>query len=75
LAPRAQPDAQQTPPKGNKKPCQNPLFEIANVTFLISSRIFWQGTGLETFSIPSFAKKTAPSANYTVWKKEKACAD
>jgi hypothetical protein len=67
LAPRAQPEAQQTPPKGNKKPCQNPLFRDGEYFLLC---LFGRGLGLEKFSNTSFAKNLAPSANKRSGKEE-----
>jgi hypothetical protein len=54
---------------------QNPLFEIATWLLSLVPEIFGRELVLETFSIPSFAKNPAPSANYAVWKKEKPCPD
>jgi hypothetical protein len=64
-------EAQQTPPKGDKKPCQNPLFRDGKYFLLC---LFGRGLGLEKFSNTSFAKKTCPLCQQKVWKK-KTCPD
>jgi hypothetical protein len=58
LAPRAQPEAQQTPPKGNKKPCKTHFLRLRTWLFSLVPQFFSRELVLETFTIPSFLPKT-----------------
>jgi hypothetical protein len=64
---------QQTPPKGNKKPCQNPLFRGCERNLSSLSLGFFADAGQKRNSSGRKGEKPCPSARAPHRKKEKPC--